>query len=122
MIQRNFESGSSPCSVATVGIGLWFKALQFDGVLGVAGAGQQDGHVFAELRAEPEVDERVVETGRLGKEASEDAGEVGHMEAKGRPHGHHSIRRPRQDEGRADHYRNLEDRGRDTGVTGVGRA
>lgn len=87
---------------------LRFEALQLDCFFSVVGAGQQDGNVFAKLGAETEVDERVVEAGRFGKEASEDTGEVRHMEAAGRPHGHHSVWRPRQDEGRTDHYGHLQ--------------
>lgn len=108
-VQRNFESSSASRSGSGLGIGLWLETLQLDGVFGIAGARQQDGHVFAELGTESEVDERVVEAGGLGKEAGEDAGEVGHMEAPGGPHGNHSIRRPRQDEGRTDHYGNLQE-------------
>ncbi len=106
-VQRNFESGSTSWGGSPVGLRL--ETLQLDGVFCVTSARQQDGHVFAELRAQSKVDEGVVETGRLGEEAGEDAGEVGHMEAPGRPHGHHGIRRPRQDEGRTDHYGNLEE-------------
>lgn len=73
------------------------------------GTGKQDGHVFTEFGAEPEIDKGVVETSGLGKEAGEDAGEVRHMEATGRPHGHNGIWRPGQDEGRTDHNRNLEE-------------
>lgn len=108
-VQRNFESGSTSCSRSAVGVGLRFEPLQLDGVFGVAGAWQQDGHIFAKLGTESEVDEGVVEAGRLCKETGEDAGEVGHVEAPGGPHGHHCVRRPRQDEGCADHYGNLQD-------------
>lgn len=107
--QRNFESGSSSCSGP--GVSLWLKALQPDRVFGVTGTRKQDGYVFTELRAESKVDEGVVETGRLGKEAGEDASEVWHMEATGRPHGHHGVWRPGQDEGCTDHYGNLEETG-----------
>lgn len=98
-VQRTFVSG----------VRLRLEALQLDGVLGVARARQQHGHVLTELGAEAKVDERVVEAGRLGEEAGEDAGEVGHVEAPRRPHGHHGVRRPRQDEGRTDHYGNLQE-------------
>lgn len=92
-----------------MGISFRLKALQPHRVFGIMGAGQQDSDVFTELGAESEVDEGVVETGRLGKEAGEDAGEVWHMEAPGGPHGHHGVRRPSQDEGCTDHYGNLEE-------------
>lgn len=106
-VQRSFESGSR--SRSTVGIGLRLETLQLDCVFGITGARQQDCHVFAELGAESEVDEGVVEAGGLGKEAGKNTGEVGHVEAPGRPHGNHGVRRPRQDEGRADHYGNLQE-------------
>lgn len=70
---------------------------------------QQQGHVLAELGAHAEVDERVVEAGRLGEEAGDDAGGAGHVEAPGRPHGHHRIGRPGRDESRADHNGNLKE-------------
>lgn len=95
-----FESIAS--SGALVSLAFWLKTLELDRVLDIAGARQQDGDVLAELGAEAEVDERVVEAGRLGKEAGEDAGEAGYMEATGRPHGDHGVRRPRQDECCAD--------------------
>lgn len=83
------------------------EAPQPDGVSGVPGTGQQDGRVPAELGAETKVDERVVETGRLGEEPGEDAGQVGDLEAPGGPHGHHRVGGPGQDEGHADHYGHL---------------
>lgn len=81
-VQGTFESGSS-CSAAAVTFCLWSEALQPDGIFGVLGAGKQDGHVFTELGAEAKVDQGVVEAGGLGKEASEDACQVGHMETAG---------------------------------------
>lgn len=92
-----------------MGVSLGLEALQLDGVFGVVGTGQQDGHVLTEFGTEPEIDEGVVETSGLGKEAGEDAGEVWHVEATGRPHRHHSIWRPGQDEGCADHNGHLEE-------------
>lgn len=92
-----------------MGVSLRPKAFQPDGVFGVTGTGKQDGHIFTKLRAESKVDEGVVETGGLGEEASEDAREVRYVETTGRPHGHDGIWRPGQDEGRTDHYGNLEE-------------
>lgn len=80
-VQRNLKPGSASCSIAAMGVGLWLETLQPDRVFGITGARQQYSHVFAELGAEAEVDEGVVEAGRLGEEAGEDAGEIGNVES-----------------------------------------
>lgn len=80
-VQRRFESG--PRSRSAMGVSFPLETLQLDRVFGIVGARQQDGHVFAELGAESEVDEGVVEAGGLGKEAGKNTGEVGHVEAPG---------------------------------------
>lgn len=85
-VQRNFESGSASCSRSAVGVSLRLETLQPDRVFGVTGAWQQDGHIFAELGAESEVNEGVVKASGLSKQAGKDTGEVGHVEAPGRPH------------------------------------
>lgn len=90
-----------------MGVGLWLETLQPDRVFGIAGARQQYGHVFAELGAEAEVDEGVVKAGGLGEEAGEDAGEIGNVEPPRRPHRHHGVWRPCQNEGGADDDGNL---------------
>lgn len=66
-----------------MGVTPLLEALQLNRVFGIAGAWQQDGHIFAELGAKSKVDEGVVEAGRLGKEAGKDTGEVGNMETPG---------------------------------------
>lgn len=66
-----------------MGISPLLEALQLDRVFGIAGARQQDSHIFTELGAKSKVDEGVVEAGRLGKEAGKDTGEVGNVETPG---------------------------------------
>lgn len=69
---------------------------------------QEHRHILAKLGAHAEVDEWVVEAGRLGEETSDNAGCAWHMEAPGGPHGNHCIWRPGHDESCADHNGNLK--------------
>lgn len=84
-----------------------FEVLQMHHLPALSRARQQHRHVLAELGAHAEVNERIVEAGRLGEETRHDAGCAGHMEAPGWPHRHHGIWRPGHDESRADHNGNL---------------
>lgn len=84
-----------------------FKVLQAHHLPALSRARQQHGDVLAKLGAHAEVDERVVEAGRLGKETGDDAGRAWHMKAPGWPHRHHCIWRPGHDESCADHNGNL---------------
>lgn len=70
-------------------------------------ARQQHRDVLPKRGAHAEVDERVVEAGRLGEESGDDAGRAGHMEAPGGPHRHHCIWGPGHDESCADYNGNL---------------
>lgn len=54
-------------------------------------ARQEHRHILAKLGAHAEVDERVVEAGRLGEETGDDAGHARHVETPGGPHGNHRI-------------------------------
>lgn len=68
------------------GLGLGFdifKVLQAHQLPAVSCARQQHADVLAELGAHAEVDERVVEAGRLGEETGDDAGRAWHVEAPG---------------------------------------
>lgn len=85
-----------------------FEVLQTHHLPALSRARQQHGHVLAELGAHAEVNERIVEAGRLGEETRDDAGCARHMKAPGWPHRHHGIWRPGHDESRADHNGNLE--------------
>lgn len=84
------------------------KVLETHHLSALLGARQQHRHILAKLGAHAEVDERVVEAGRLGEETGEDAGCAWHVEAPGGPHGNHRIWRPGHDESRTDHDGNLE--------------
>lgn len=85
-----------------------FKALQTDHIPVFPCAWQQGAHVLAKFGAHAEIDERVVEAGRLGEEPGDDAGCAWHMEPPGRPHGHDCVGRPGHDESRANYNGNLE--------------
>lgn len=84
-----------------------FEVLQTDHFPSISRAWQQHRDILAKLGAHAEIDERVVEAGRLGKEAGDDAGCAWHVEAPGWPHRHHCIWRPGHDESSADYNGNL---------------
>lgn len=85
-----------------------FKVLQMHHLPALSCAWQQHRHVLAELGAHAEVNERIVEAGRLGEETRHNAGCAGHVEAPGWPHRNHGIWRPGHDESCADHNGNLQ--------------
>ena len=70
---------------------------------------QQGVEVTAEVGFQQQVDQRVVERRRLGKEGWDGEGQRGDVleVAKRRPHGHHCIRTPRNQEANTDGHTQL---------------
>lgn len=67
-----------------LGLGLdVFKVLQTHHLPVLLRAWQQHRDILAKLGAHAEVDERVVEASRLGKETGDDAGRARHVKAPG---------------------------------------
>lgn len=68
-----------------------FETFEFHRVLDFLGTMEQDKNVPPKFGAHSEVDDRIVETGRLSKQTGKDAGKVGHRVTICRPYRDDSV-------------------------------
>lgn len=89
-----------------------FETFELHRVLDFLGTMEQDENVPPKFGAHPEVNNGIVETGRLCKQTGKDAGKIGHRVTIGRPYRDDGVWWPRNNEGCANDNRNLKDRRR----------